>query len=137
MKRIVVRLAPVAAVAAVVVVLAVNFVAPVPPRALTAKRMQVLKRRVLQYAHSHGELPKSLAAVPRMNGYDSSFLDGWNRGIVFEVSASSVVSFRSLGRDGVRGGSGEDADILRSFPARDAQGKWSNEMVEWSQDTFR
>jgi len=104
---------------------------------MTATRMQVLKRRVLQYAQSHGELPKSLATLPPMEGYDSSTLDGWKREIIFEVSKSGVVSFRSLGRDGVSGGSGEDADILRSFSTRDAGGKWSDEMVEWSEDTFK
>jgi hypothetical protein len=134
MKRIVVALAP---VAAVVVVLVVSFADRVPPRALTATRMQALKRQVLQYAHSHDELPKSLAALPPLDRYDSSYRDGWRRRIAFEVSASGVVSFRSLGRDGVRGGSGEDADIVRSFPARDAQGRWSDEMVAWSQDTLR
>ncbi len=103
---------------------------------MTATRMQVLKRRVLRYAQSHSELPKSLAALPTMKGYDSSVQDGWKRDIVFEVSASDVVSFRSLGRDGAVGGSGEDADIVRSFPARDSQGKWSDEMMEWTEDTF-
>ena len=72
-----------------------------------------------------------------MEGYDSSIQEGWKRDIIFEASASGVVSFRSLGRDAVTGGSGEDADIVRSFPARDASGKWSDEMVEWTEDTFK
>jgi hypothetical protein len=126
-----------AIVAVVVAALAVSFVDRIPPRALTATRMQVLKRRVLQYAHTHGELPSSLAVLPKMEGYDSSIRDGWKRDIIFEVSASSGVSFRSSGRDGIVGGSGEDADIVRSFSARDAQGRWSDEMVDWSEDTFK
>lgn len=119
------------------ILVALCFVDRIPPRAMTAMRMQVLKRRVLQYAQSHGELPKSLATLPPMEGYDSSVMDGWKREIIFEVSDSGVVSFRSLGRDGVSGGLGEDADIVRSFPAHDASGKWSDEMVEWSEDTFK
>jgi hypothetical protein len=71
-----------------------------------------------------------------MEGYDSSIRDGWRRSILFEVS-SNVITFRSFGRDGADGGGGDDADIVRSFPARDAHGKWSDEMVEWSRDTFR
>ena len=134
MKRVIIIFA---AVIVAVVVFASCVVDRIPPRALTATRMQVLKRRVLQYAQSHGELPKSLASLPPMDGYDSSVQDGWKRDITFEVSASGVVSFRSLGRDGVAGGSGEDADILRSFPVRDTQGKWSDEMVEWTEDTFK
>jgi len=122
---------------AVIAVSAFSFLDRIPPRALTATRMHVLKRRVLQFARTQGELPKSLAALPVMEGYDSSFRDGWKKDIIFEVSTSGVVTFRSLGRDGIVGGSGEDADIIRSFPARDAQGKWSDEMIEWSEDTFR
>lgn len=72
-----------------------------------------------------------------MEGYDSSIQDGWKRDIVFEVSASGVVSFHSLGRDAAPGGSGEDADIVRSFHVRNAQGKWSDEMVEWAEDSFK
>lgn len=120
-----------------VAALAVSFVDRIHPCALTATRMEVLKRRVLHYAQSHGKLPSSLAALPKMAGYDSSIGDGWKRDIIFEVSASSVVSFRSFGRDGVAGGFGEDADIVRAFPTRDARGKWSDEMVEWLEDTFK
>jgi hypothetical protein len=123
--------------AAVVAVLAFSFVDRIPPRALTATRMHVLKRRVLQFAHEHGELPKSLAALPVIEGCDSSIRDGWKRDIIFEASMSGVVTFRSLGHDGALSGSGEDADIIRSFPTHDAQGKGNDEMIEWSQDTFR
>jgi len=122
---------------AVVAVLVFSFVDRIPPRSLTATRMHVLKRRVLQFAQAHGEFPKSLVALPVMEGYDSSIRDGWKRDIIFEASTSGIVTFRSLGRDGAVGGSGDDADIIRSFPARDAQGKWSDEMIEWSEDTFR
>lgn len=134
MKRLIIILA---VVTVAVVVFASCIVDRIPPRAMTATRMQVLKRRVLQYAQAHGQLPASLAALPVMEGYDSSVQDGWKRDIVFEASASGVVSFRSLGRDAAVGGSGEDADIVRSFPSRDALGKWSDEMVEWTEDTFK
>lgn len=134
MKRILIILAIVTAVAAV---LASCVVDHIPPRSLTATRMQVLKRRVLRFAQAHGELPKSLAELPTMKGYDNSVRDGWERNIIFEVPTSGVVTFRCLGRDGASGGAGEDADIIMSFSARDAQGKWSDESVEWSEDTFR
>lgn len=118
-------------------VLVFGLVDRIPPRDLTATRMHVTKRRVLQFARTHGELPKSLTALPAMEGYDNDIRDGWNRELVFEVSTSGVVTFRSLGRDGAAGGSGEDADIVRSIPARDSQGRWSDELVEWSEDSFR
>jgi Type II secretion system (T2SS), protein G len=126
-----------AVVTAVVAVLAFSLVDVIPPRSLTAARMQVLKRRVLHYAQAHGELPKSLAVLPAMEGYDNSTRDAWKRDIIFEVSTSGVVTFRSFGRDGVVGGAGDNADIIRSFPARDTHGRWNDERVEWSEDTFR
>ena len=133
MKRVLIVFA---AVAAVIVSEAVFVVDSIPPRALTATRMQVLKRRVLQYARAHGELPRSLVDLPAVEGYDGSIRDGWSRTILFEVS-SNLVTFRSLGRDGIPGGSGDDMDMVRSFPARDAQGQWCDEMIGWSEDTFR
>jgi len=102
----------------------------VPPRAVTDTNMWILKRRILQFAHSHGELPHSLKDLPEMQGYYNDTRDGWGRDISFEVSTSGVVTLRSLGRDGVIGGSGEDADMIVSFPAHDSQGKWSDEMID-------
>ena len=109
----------------------------VPPRSLTAVRMHMLKRKVLRYARQHGELPASVQVLPEMHGYDNSALDAWKRPIIFETSPSGSVTFRSLGRDGKIGGEGDDADIIRSFPARNAQRQWSDEGVDWSEDTFR
>jgi hypothetical protein len=116
----------------VVAALLFGLVDVIPPRALTLTRMYVLKRRVLLYAQSHNELPQSLEVLPEMEGYDNSIRDAWNRNILFEVPASGAVTFRSLGRDGLNGGNGEDADIIKSFPVRNAQEKWSDEFVEWS-----
>jgi hypothetical protein len=132
------KLITILSAAAVTCILLASFLVDrIPPRPMTATRMHVLKRRVLQFAQSHGELPKTLAVLPTMERDDSSIQDGWKRDIIFEVSNSGVVSFRSFGRDGVTGGSSEKADIVRSFPARDAQGKWSEELVEWTEDTFK
>jgi hypothetical protein len=103
------------------------------PRGLTATTMLGLKQRILEFARSHGELPHNLAVLPEQPGYYNSTKDGWGREIVFEVSTSGIVTLRSLGRDGVVGGFGEDADIIGSFPSRDSQGRWNDEMVSWSQ----
>lgn len=117
----------------VIVLLALSrcLVDVIPRKDLTITRMWVLKRRVLQFAHAHNELPPSISALPPVEGYDNSTKDGWKREIIFEVSTEGVVTFRSLGRDGVVGGIGDDADIVRSFIARDSQGRWNDEPVEW------
>jgi hypothetical protein len=72
-------------------------------------------------------------ALPPMEGYDGRIQDGWKCDITFEVSGDVLV-FRSLGRDGAVGGSREDADIVRSVPSHDAQGRWSNEFAGWMED---
>jgi len=112
------------------------FVDHIPPHAITVTRMQLLKRRVLQYARSHDRLPASLTALPPMEGYGGRIQDGWQRDIIFEVSGDAIV-FRSLGRDGAVGGSGEDADIVRSVASNDGQGRWNSEFVDWTEDTVR
>jgi hypothetical protein len=103
----------------------------IPPKDYTISNMMHLKRRVMLYAQAHNELPKSIRALPPMEGYDNSILDGWKREIIFEVSKEGVVTFRSLGRVGVVGGVGEDSEIVRSFAARDKQGKWNDEFIHW------
>lgn len=126
----------------VVVVLAVtgaimlSVVDVAPPRSLTAGRMQTTKRRILRYAHQHGELPTSLSILARIGGYGNEIVDGWKRPLIFETSPTGLISLRSLGRDGKIGGEGDDADIVRSFPARDAQNRWSDESVAWAEDSF-
>jgi hypothetical protein len=120
----------------VLAVLALVLVDTIPPRSLTVTHMTILKRRVLQFAHSRGELPHSLTDLPELRGFHDRVRDGWGRDIEFDVSSSGVVSFRSLGRDGIVGGSGEDADMLASFPSHDERGKWSDETVQWSHNPF-
>lgn len=133
MKRLIIILSLATAVA----VVSVLFLAePIPPRSRTVTNMWVLKRRVLRFAHAHNELPESLTVLPVMDSYNNIVKDGWRRDIIFEVSTSGIVTFRSFGRDGVTGGSGEDADIVRSFPSRGPHGEWSDEMVQWSRDSF-
>jgi hypothetical protein len=108
----------------------------IPPRGVTWSRMWLTKRRILQYALSHNQLPRSLSDLPIMPGYDNSVDDEWGRPITYEVSPSGVVTLTSLGRDGKVGGSGEDADMIATFPSHDAQGRWSDESVAWSHDPF-
>jgi len=104
----------------------------VPPKALTETRMFVTKRRILQYAHTHDQLPPDLASLPPMPGYDTSITDGWGRTFIYQTNTTGIVTLESLGRDGIVGGSGADADIIHAFPTRDSHGAWSDEMVDWS-----
>ncbi len=81
-------------------------------------------------------MPSALAILPAREGHDNELHDAWRQDISYEVSASGVITLRSLGRDGVLGGVGDDADMIGRFQARDAQGKWSDGRVEWSEDPY-
>ena len=104
----------------------------IPPTSLTETRMHVTKRRIIQYARVHNQLPPDLVSLPPMSGYDTSVIDGWGRPLSYQTNSKGIVTLQSLGRDGVAGGSGDDAEIVRSFPARNTQDTWSDELVEWS-----
>jgi general secretion pathway protein G len=73
------------------------------------------------YRLDTGELPGSLdalvrpparspRAVPYLQG-NQSLLDPWNRPFRYHVNVDGTFLIESLGRDGQRGGAGEDADL--------------------------
>jgi hypothetical protein len=137
MKRLVIVCLVVAGIAVSVLAwLALDDLGWIPPRDLTATRKWVIKRRILQFAQSHNQLPYSLSDLPIMTGYDNSVTDEWGRVIAYEVSSSGLVTLTSLGRDGKIGGSGKDADMVATFLSHDVQGRWSDELVQWNHDPF-
>ncbi len=137
MKREAIIIIVIAAVAfAVFAWMALDDLVGIPPRSLTATRMWVVKRRILRYAHSHNQLPRSLSDLPIMQGFVNDIRDEWGRVIAYAVSPSGLVTLTSLGRDGKSGGTGKDADMVATFPSHDGQGKWSDELVDWNHGPF-
>jgi hypothetical protein len=117
----------VALVAAATVVLPVLDPGTVPPNKVTRQRMAYDRVRILEYGRVHGQLPPDLSALPPLAqrpGTDHHLEDGWRRAIIYEVAPSGIVTLRSLGKDGVLGGTGANADIVFKFPSHDADGSW-------------
>ncbi len=115
----------------VIIVLAAILPAVFPGREakeqITRSRMRFDRVRILDYAHEHNQLPRALAALPPLPqkpGTDHHFEDGWGRRILYEVDAAGQVTLKSLGRDGLPGGEGHDADIIMQFPSRKPDGSW-------------
>jgi hypothetical protein len=108
----------------------------IPPQALTYTRMFVTKTRILEYAHSNGQLPPNLSVLPLHPEKDCSVVDEWGRNIIYEVDSSGTVTLKSFGRDGKAGGAGVDADIICGFHSRDGQGKWSDPFAQWDFDSL-
>jgi hypothetical protein len=110
------------------------FIDWVPASALTRNEMASLKRRILRYAHVHDCLPIDLSDVPVLAGRENSGKDACGRPIAYEVGPADIVRLTSLGKDGLPGGAGDNADIVRSFQAKDAEGNWADEFVGWLED---
>src|SRR5262245_33590716 len=102
---------------ALLVAVIVFFVDTIPPRSVTCTNMHMMKRRILRYAAAHGSLPTSLEQLPRIEGYVNEVTDGWGRRILWRVDGDEV-TLTSYGRDGVPGGTGEDADMVGVFKTR-------------------
>jgi hypothetical protein len=111
------------------------FVDIIPPRSVTHMHMLTMKRRILRYAAANDSLPTSLEQLPILEGYTNEVTDGWGRPILWQVEGTKV-TLTSYGRDGVPGGSGEDADMVGVFQAKTADGHWAKEMCEWEVDPY-
>jgi hypothetical protein len=109
----------------------------VPPRSLTAGRMLVTKRRIIQYARQHDHLPADLSELPPMPNYDTAITDAWGRPLDYSFDASEVVTLRSLGADKRAGGDGDNRDMIGIFAARDPQGRWQDELCAWTKDPLK
>jgi general secretion pathway protein G len=90
---------------------------------LSAARAQIasLVSAVETYRFDTGALPQSLdllvrspagllRAAPHLAG-DQSLLDPWGRPFIYHLNSDGTFLVESLGRDGQRGGTGEDADL--------------------------
>ena len=108
----------------------------IPPRDMTATRMHGVRYRVQTYAVLHDKLPESIEGLPERPGYDSSHLDGWRRTIQYQTRPDGIVTLTSLGHDGMPGGSGDDADIIRSYRSRSPDGTWADVITDWSEDSL-
>ena len=109
------------------IVLPLLFPGRVPPGKLTRQRMAFDRVRILEYGRVHGQFPPDLAALPPLPqkpGTDHHFEDAWGRRLIYEFDSSGTVTLKSLGKDGVPGGTDDDADILFKFPSRNADGSW-------------
>lgn len=121
-------------VALLLLAVAFLLVETVPVRSLTSSRMKGTMGRVLAYAREHDKLPATLAELPASEGFRHVSEDAWSRQLGYSFDAADVVTFRSLGADGRPGGERDDRDMVGSFDARDASGRWHAEIPRWIVD---
>jgi hypothetical protein len=77
------------------------------PHVATERNMEVLDRRVHNHMRRHGEAPRSLDAVT----FSVPPIDGYGNLLHYVRKSSRSWDLWSRGADGVKGGTGEDADV--------------------------
>lgn len=120
----------IAIISGVIVLVLFTFVHFVPPHGHTYTSMTVCKRRVLRYAQKHNKLPSSLQDTQPIENYITSIEDGWGELLDYSVDANGIVKFISFGKDKKPGGTGKNMDIIGTFPSKQPDGSWSNELVD-------
>jgi hypothetical protein len=70
--------------------------------------------RIDIYAKQNHEVPRTLTTLPKRDHHINRITDGWNRQLIYTVE-NNVITLTSLGKDGVIGGIGENADISQSY----------------------
>jgi len=86
----------------------------IPAPDMTRSRIGGFEYRLHDYYAVNHRLPASLSDIPVEANKDNEVVDGWGRPIQYS-SNGTTVTLLSLGKDGRRGGTGEDADIVDTF----------------------
>ena len=97
---------------------------------VTRTVMQVVRRRIILYCIHNATIPDNLEELPEIQGFETSLLDGWGHQIHFRIE-ERVCTLTSLGRDGMRGGTGDDSDIVGNFFVKNADGDWVDPLSRW------
>ena len=71
--------------------------------------------RIGMFVDHNKELPASLTLLPRREGYANRVVDAWKRPLIYIVNSQDSFTLTSLGRYGVVGGTGDDADIIQKY----------------------
>ena len=80
--------------------------------------------RMRMYLAEHHQFPASLDELPRRDGYANRTTDWWRRPLIYKAEQDNFITLLSLGKDGEPGGTGEDADIQRTYRTKNPDGSW-------------
>lgn len=105
-------------------IVATSCVTVISPREMTDTAIGESFARIHLYAKTNGELPQTIADFPRREGYANQTQDGWGGELLYDVSNTGSVTLVSLGADQKPGGTGDDADISRSYRWTDEDGRF-------------
>jgi hypothetical protein len=129
-KNMVVLLSILVAVILVLFILS-SLVCVIPPDAMTHTAIVESFVRMQMYLKDHHQFPASLDELPKRNGYANRTTDGWQRPLIYKVEQDNFVTLLSFGKDGKEGGTGDNADIQRTYRTKNADGSWCVEEEGW------
>ena len=94
----------------------------ISPVEMTMTSMGETFVRIDIYAQTNSAIAPSLNVLPKRDGYGNRTADGWGRPLKHRVSPDGIITLTSQGRDGEQGGTGEDADLSKSYFAQKPDG---------------
>lgn len=101
------------------------------PRSLTHAIMHTVKRRILRYALENNTLPENLEILLDMPSHIIRIKDAWSRKLIYNANPDKTITLISYGKDGIKGGKGENKDMLGIFPFKNADGEWQDDTCDW------
>ena len=102
--------------------LATSLVHVITPREMTATAITESLVRIHLYAQTNRALPPTLEVLPRRDGYMNRTMDGWGYELRYDISDTGIITLSSLGADQKPGGTGDNADISRTYRSHDEDG---------------
>ena len=111
-----------------------QFVTIIPPESLTYGSMHMIKRRILKFAYTHNQLPKTLDELPVIPEYSDRLTDAWAERILYRINDDGSITLTSYGKDGRPGGEGTNADMVGVFMSKTPNGRWQDELCDWITD---
>ena len=105
----------------------------VPRDGYTASEVSAVATRCHLFMIEHHVPPPDLQSLPRRDGHSDTALDGWGRPLIYRLLGDGTIEIGSLGRDGVPGGTGPDADMFQRFRTRNASGKFVGDSELWQE----
>ena len=86
----------------------------IPSRSMTDSAIVETQVRIGMQLQTDSSLPQTIESLPIRSGYANRITDGWRRPLIYAVNKDSF-TLTSLGKDGLPGGTGDNADVVATF----------------------
>jgi Type II secretion system (T2SS), protein G len=83
--------------------------------AMTMSAITETSVRIGMFVDRNKQLPQKLDVLPERAGYANRITDAWKHSLIYVVNSEDTFTLTSLGRDGVVGGEGDNADIIFKY----------------------